>query len=398
MTNRQFSVILAGGFLLEAAGYLAFPYLSIGMRDTFGMKESDIGLLFLIAIGLRPLWAMVGAYLAERVRPVLLLTVACLAESIAFCLLGVSNSLYLGIFAIILGNIGFSLWTPNLFGIIYKEYKDSEAASKASLLNGTLNAGAAVGCLIGGGLAILDMRQVFLGAAVLYMGCLPVLAWSLWPQRVESLPPESMGETADILRGPRPLQYLGVVLATVGFWASYAQFNSFFALFAKDWLHSETFTGIAFGILAVTVAITSVILSKWKNLRAGLLRLTQISGLLLVVAWQTISIQVGIASAMFFILVLAISEATSSIAFSELWSKLKPKRSHLAQNLNFAVRNIAMGIGSFIGGVFSCPPGGNASIHMWSYVNAALLFVMIFGLWLSRRSLCFSGENVGVSA
>lgn len=54
MTNRAFYILLAGAFLLEAAGYVAFPYLSVSMRDSFGMSEMDIGLLFLVAIGLRP--------------------------------------------------------------------------------------------------------------------------------------------------------------------------------------------------------------------------------------------------------------------------------------------------------------------------------------------------------
>jgi MFS family permease len=365
------------------------------MRETFGMKESDIGLLFLFAIGLRPLWAMIGAYLAERIRPVYLLTVACLTESIAFYILGASNSLNFGIFAIILGNLGFSLWTPNLFGIIYKEYQGTEAAAKASLLNGMLNAGAAVGCLIGAGVALLDMRQIFLAAAMLYLGCLPVLAWSLWPQRAQPPQQKSKDLNANNFWAPGLSQYLGAVLATAGFWASYAQFNSFFALYAKDWLHSETFTGFAFGTLAMTVAITSIGLSKWKNLKRGLPRLTQISCVILAVAWQALSLHAGIASAMFFILALALSEAASSIAFVDLWSQLNPHRSHLTQNLNFAMRNIAMGLGSFIGGHFYQPPASASGLQNWSYVNAALLTVTIIGLWLTKATTLTPNGQTG---
>ncbi len=378
--KNQFTSVLVGAFLLEAAGYLAFPFLSIALRDSFGMPESQIGLVFLFAIGLRPVWAILGGYLAERIRPVFLFSAACLLESAAFFLLGFSDNLVLGSAAIVLGNVGFSLWTPNLFALVYKLFPAGEATAKVSLLNGALNTGAAVGCLLGGAIASVATRDVFIGAAALYLVSLPLLGRALWAE-VPELSKETPNEAPRASFVLKPV--LGISLITFGFWGSYAQFNSFFALYSKDWLNSATFAGVAFALLAISVAALSFLLSRQPVLLKRVGFLSCASALLLMAAWQLLIFSHWV-GAVLFVIALAAAESTISLLLVERWAAVDRQRKHLMQSLNFAGRNIAMGIGSFIGGsLYHAPAGGPISAWPWS--NAVLLAVCVVGFVFWRE-------------
>ena len=103
----RYAVLIIGAFFLEAAGYVAFPFLSLYLRSHFHLTEVTIGTYLLIAVSLRPVWALLGGYLSEKVRPLFIFGAACFAESIGFLALGLGSSGGIALFALVIGNLGF---------------------------------------------------------------------------------------------------------------------------------------------------------------------------------------------------------------------------------------------------------------------------------------------------
>jgi predicted MFS family arabinose efflux permease len=376
---QGFKTILFGAFLLEAAGYLAFPYIGLELRDSFGMSESKIGLAFLVAISLRPLWAILGGLLAERGYSRLIFTVACLCESICFFSLGIATRPIIAIFAIVLGNIGLSFWTPNLYALVYRNYAGNQATAKTSLLTGALSAGAAAGCLGGALLVSANAHYVFLGAGILYLAVIFPIVMALGKNGPDA-------KTYGDISGTGWREYVGqelvaLILVTAGFWASYAQFNSFFSLYAKDWLGRAAFTGVAFGILTTAVAIFSTLISRISSIETYLKYYVFASGLLLILAWQWACFSPTLISATSLVLVLAGAESVYSIWLADRWAKIGNDRPSLFQSFNFSGRNIAMGIGSFAGGLAYKNPQSGLPLFTWGLENAAFIAAGLGGIY-----------------
>ncbi|MBI4669573.1 MAG: hypothetical protein HY747_10415 [Elusimicrobia bacterium] len=378
---------MVGAFFLEISGYLAFPYLSLQLRDHFGFTPAQIGQILMLAIWIRPLATLAGGALSMRLRPLTLFSGACLAEGACFLLLGGADHAFWAIFAIIIGNIGFSIWKPNLFALAYNEKDGRSSTSKIALLNGVLNAGAASGCLLSAIIIHLNVSMVFLASGILYPLLIPLFIPSLSLEQIPQTAPLNAPSSfkREVLPSLLQRETFALILATVGFWASYNQFNSFFSLFAKDWLLNPSWTGAAFAAVTILVALFSLALARWHILSSKLHWLTAIFVVLFALSWMAMVSWNNIPSVIFYIVLISICETLFSVLLADSWGKLISAKKHLMQSLNFAFRSFGMGAGGFLGGWLYRSPAQSGSLLNWGIQNVALLAISLFGVLFSYR-------------
>lgn len=384
----RFHLLLAGAFFLEISGYLAFPYLSLQLRERFGIAPIDIGHILMIAIWIRPLAALAGGLLSTRLRPLTIFAFACLAEGACFLLLGMSSGASWAIFAVLIGNVGFSIWKPNIFALAYREDDTGSSATRIALLNGILNAGAACGSLISAAMIRFNISTVFLASGILYPLLIPFFIPSLsteGPAAEESdVPPHESSFRGQFLSLLFQWRTLALILMTVGFWASYNQFNSFFSLFANDWLRDPSWTGTAFACVTVIVALSSMALARWRTLSLRIRELSAVSLVAIAIGWIFLTSSHNVPAVLVFLASIAVGETLLSVFLADSWGGLARGKKHLMQSLNFSARSFGMGIGGLLGGWTYIAPAQAGPLSRWGMQNVALLAIALIGVFIFK--------------
>ncbi len=385
---NNFTWLLLGGAILEAAGYFAFPFLALRLRDHFKLSLEQVGIIISTAIWLRPLVSILGGWLSERLHGKWLLSLACLPEAICFFLLALTVSPVAAIAGVILGNIGFSIWAPNLFSIATVVGPKSSEILRLSKLNEFINVGAAFGCVAGGIFATVDPGLVFMIAGLLYLGIIPILFPIL-----AAMPTSNEKQQTQLSFGfpiTKVITSQGVLIrtavVTLAFWASYGQFNSFFGVYAKDWLKNNIETGLAFAAVAVGVALFSALLSKSKKAQNELNGWSFFSLSGLVIGWVLLTTLPGLTSVGVFVFFLALSEAMLSVYLANKWHESFSKASSLAQGWNFALRSIGMGFGTLLGGFLYVSPEQGRNLISWLLINIVLIVVVMLSQHQNTQS------------
>jgi predicted MFS family arabinose efflux permease len=223
-----------------------------------------------------------------------------------------------------------------------------------------------------------NVRLVFVGTGILYAVVVPVLAWML-PRETQA-----RGKNGKKLQvgHAEMIPIFAVVLISFGFWASYAQFNSYFPLFANDWLGNRALSGVSFAIVAILVSLFSLGLSKFASKASRLSALAAATSIVFAFGWIGMVTRPVFLSVVLFLLTLSLGESVLSLYLAEKWATINKNRAGLMQSLNFASRNVAMGIGSFVGGRFY---SASTSLRPWGFENVALLIFVVIGLCLGIR-------------
>ncbi|MBF0442162.1 MAG: MFS transporter [Oligoflexales bacterium] len=387
----SFIALLFGAFILEGAAYFAFPYVSLQLRDHFKFSANNMGLLLSVGIWFRPLWSILGGILGEKFRSIYLLVFGCLSESLAFVLLGIGSSQYLAIIAIIIANMGLSVWNPNLYAQVYRIYDNqkTDCQKKVFILNAFLYSGAAVGSMSGALVESKSRTGVFLGSGVLFLIALFVLSFLLIKAPIPIKPATREKFTKswkDILLNQ---QAFSLIIVSVCFWASYNQFNAFFSLFANDWLKNGTMAGFAFGSVTLLVAFLSFIIPKSRIISRNIFLIAPFVLVLFSISWIMKVLIPNYFSVLFFISSIALAESFFVTILADLWAKIDPDKPHLMQSFNYSISTLGMGVGSLAGGYFYCSPEACKTLLSFGYENVSLLTLSLFCLifFYRKRSL-----------
>jgi DHA1 family multidrug resistance protein-like MFS transporter len=367
MPQTSLGTVLLVAFLLEAAGYLAFPFLGLQLRSQFGLSESKIGLIFMLGMWIRPIAAMVGVTITNRKSPLFSFVVACLLEAVGFAVLGFAHIPAMAIAGVLMGNIGLSLWSPNLFTLVQSIPLNRTKVSATSLLVAAMNLGGIFGTAVSGILAQHLVRLIFIIASVSFLVCIPV-SW----KTVALCPKERpMGGLRVSLKMFLTPAHLLLILTTLAFWASYNQFNAFYSLFVTDTLHDKKWIGISFVLLSVVTAATSFAISKYKYFSEKINTQSVIVAFLLATGWIFLASMPRPSTILVFVTFLGIAEAVWLTMLSTAWSNSNPDHNQLMQSSNFAFRNVGMGIGAWVGGyIYHECSRTSAGFSQWGIQNA----------------------------
>ncbi len=388
----QFRVLLILVFILEAAGYLAIPYLALHLREAFYITEVKIGLYFMVGIWLRPVWALSASALAKKIPTGRLIQFGALVSGLAISGLALSRNPIIAFLAVIFANFGLSIWSPSTYAYTYDLFGSGEDSKKQiSRLNFSIYTGAAVGSGIAALLANSQRDLIFLASTCAFLAAF-LFGSVLTKKTVQKTNevPTDKNDPPFSIRQLANTQVIFLSLATAGYWASYAQFNSFFSLFAVDWLKQPEIVGAAFSFLTIGVAVFSLGISHSKHLQKHDSKI--LIGILFVIGilWFLMLSQPNIWTTWTFIAALGLSEAFFVLVIAHLWAKQSEHKSHFMQSLNYSLCNIGMGGGALLGGyLYKAPDSG--SLTGFASENLILCWIAFIGMaiivfWLNKKA------------
>jgi hypothetical protein len=378
LLSFKFVLLLILALLLESAGYIAFPFLTIRLTGHFGYTAQEAGSIMLLAFWSRPLASIVVTRISAHVSVALLSVISCLCEAIAFLGLAYGEHKFTGGAALILGNIGLALWVPGLFAAVYNDKTHSRRGQRISLLNGALNGGLVVGCLGGALLVKVETQLAFLIAGIMYFLLSFPIYYLMKPNGV------SIPVTGEFPKTLTTSELLSLSLFTICSWATLSQFTIYVGLLARDYLKDESFTGIAFSVSGMTILLVSIYLARQDKLESKLLRISCIGLVVAVLGWAAVSLHSVALGLIMFVVCLSFYEGISVIAIADRWSRAGGVR---GQSMNYTVRCLGQGLGGFIGGSLYISGGSSDELFPWIYANWFLLFVAMAGLLLFEKFL-----------
>lgn len=380
----NFKLILIYAFILEGAGYLVMPYISLHLRSQFHVNEVLLGTYFMIAIWLRPVWALAGSKLSKIITTSQLITLGAFVSGTSIFGFVVFNDPIMGLTSLVLANFGLALWNPSVYALVYQMFDhEHEAKKRVSQLNFAVYSGAAIGSSIASLLVSEDLKNIFIISSIMFTVAGALVYLTTKSQKIENDTPNAAPPNEQISNTSLAfflnIELLTLILASLAFWASYAQFNSFFSLYASDWLKRSDLVGFAFSFMTIAVAIMSYFISRFKYLQRFDLQISIGILLLLGPIWVGMCTYPNIFIMCLFLIVLALSEAFLVLLFADLWAKKLRTKTHLMQSLNFAFCTIGMGAGSLFGGLFYTTPE-KSTLMKFGLENLALCFLAAFAL------------------
>lgn len=155
--------LLVAGTLVNKAGALIVPYLSIVLERDFGLSEARVGLV-LLAYGIGSVISIVaGGYLTDRLGRRRTLLVSLLGSGAMAVLMAFSPSL--PVLATLLVLFGFlaDLYRPASSAIVSDLLPSEQRAVGYAAMRMAINLGFALGMVVGGALADLSWRLLFVG-------------------------------------------------------------------------------------------------------------------------------------------------------------------------------------------------------------------------------------------
>jgi len=187
--------LLSAAAFINRSGSMVVPYLSLYLKDSYGLSAETAG-LFISAYGVGSILGnLLGGRLCDRVGPVRLQILALGGAWLWFWLLAVISNAWLlagGLF--VLGAINDAFRPGNITAVV--ESCAPELRPRALALNRlAINAGWAIGPTVGGYLAQVDFTWLFLADG---LTCGLAAAFLFWRRR--SLPQTSHRHHGDSVR------------------------------------------------------------------------------------------------------------------------------------------------------------------------------------------------------
>ena len=166
-------IMQIGNFFIRGTYYMVWPFLAVILYQKFNLSASEVGLLL---TGSSVFSVVLGFYtgnLSDRFgrKPVML--VAALLGVIAFAWLAVADTLFTFCTAVFLATLPRSLWDAPSKGVLSDELHDAKDRELAmQMLYFLVNAGAAIGPLLGLWAGLTGDQSSFLFTAFAYGGLL----------------------------------------------------------------------------------------------------------------------------------------------------------------------------------------------------------------------------------
>jgi MFS family permease len=224
--------LLVWGTLVNKLGTFIFPYLSLVLMRDFGMSPARAGLL-MTCHGLGAIVSVLaGGVLTDRLGRRRTLVLSLFGGGAIAVSMGFAPSL--GWFVPLLIAFGFlaDLYRPAASALISDLLPSTERALGFAAFRVAVNLGFAFGVVLGGVLADLNWRLLFVGDGVTTLACAIVLAVGI----PETKPQASPGDVRPVHASPwRDRVYLVCVLSSTAFCLMFFSFLTVLPLTVTVW-------------------------------------------------------------------------------------------------------------------------------------------------------------------
>jgi len=350
------------------------PFLSVFLKTSYGVSASLIGALYLTT-GMTSLFsAPLAGTLCDRWGRKKILVLSSVVSSVGNVILALvvvfASNVYLFVFLYVVRQI-LGMWPQVAQSTIVSDVMPSHGQLEVyGLMNAALNAGWAVGSLIGGFFAG-SAALVFMISAIL--GLLPLLPTILYVK--ETKPKElgpvgrpsvlkSFGDVAKIARDRLVISFLGILSLVSLVWG---QFYGLFPLYAQNYVGiSSSEMGIAYSLEGVVLAVLSYSASRWAA-KFDLISVYRIGIAFFAVATIGVGVMPSLMGIMiFYALIEPFGEMFCGPSSRAIMARLAPEdqRGTYQGVLNLFQRNVHS-FAPFIGGVMM-DLLGNQFLLFWS--------------------------------
>lgn len=383
---RRALLLSAGIFVLSICSFMVVPLLALYLSRELHSPAGRIGIvLSVMSVANQGLQVVVGI-VSDRFgsRPVL--GVGVLLASLGY--LGFASRPAFALQLVCAGTLGLGRAAISLVGkaLLTVEAGDRRASALA-LRSVAVNAGAAIGPIIGG--LLLGRFTVALWAAVAVHAI-------FWLALVRGLagsgggaPPggerPGLGRQLRALLGNRPL--LGLTCASIGFWYLFTQLNFTFPLYADDRFGLGGRVGLLFAVNAILSVALQYGAITWLNRRGDGWRNLGLGSVAVAVAFLMLGIVPTAWSLLLFVVVFTLGELVIVPGLDIVTSEVA-RAAELGGSFGFASLGWAAGglLGSSIGGYGyqAAKDGGHFGLFWTANFAIGVVAVLAFGLMRRR--------------
>jgi MFS family permease len=263
--------LLAFALFVNRAGTMVMPFLTLYLTSRLGMSEAAAGRM----ISVYGVGAICGAYLSgrlcERIGAVRVQTVCMFVSAPGYLLIGAWDTwppIAVSLFCLSLVNEAVR---PANATAVTKLTTPENRTRAFALQRLALNLGFSIGPVVGGVLATVDFRWLFIVDAATTLLAATALLWFFGMRRLEERVDEHEAPTARIspLADRTFVAFLGLSLATM---MVFFQFGSTYPLYLRDhFLLSELGIGLVFAVNTLLIVAVEMLLlgavKEWPLLR-----------------------------------------------------------------------------------------------------------------------------------
>ncbi|WP_231756874.1 MDR family MFS transporter [Microbulbifer elongatus] len=209
-------VVLIGSFFGRGTYFMVWPFLAVMLHQKFALGPGVIGAVLSISAMCAAVLGFYTGSLSDRFGRKILLLAGTFINVIAFFLLAVADSIEGFVVAITLSAVGRSVWEPPamaMFGDLISDTRVRELALQFRYF--LINAGSALGPMIGVWVGISAQQTTFSITALSYLGLFVAFMWAFASIRPGSETPKGTAGSSSFASTVRVLARDKVFLVTI---------------------------------------------------------------------------------------------------------------------------------------------------------------------------------------
>ncbi len=162
---RQFWILFGGMLITATGGSMAWPFLSIYLRQQLDIPLTSVGLLLSLNSGTGLISTFLAGPVADRFGRKGVMTISLFSNSAIYATMSLADSLSLWTVLMALGGAVGPLYRVGSNAMVADLVSPDQRASAYALLRMSSNLGIAIGPAVGGFVAVVSYSSTFLSAA-----------------------------------------------------------------------------------------------------------------------------------------------------------------------------------------------------------------------------------------